>query len=911
MPTLGGKMKSNKHKYFLVAVLCVVLIISVFGCKKKSEDVAAANEEAVEEATKEKSTKETTAEREEPEDAELSPDEGKFVISTSPKDGQFIRGLERPIFVSFSREVTEENFSYSVNPDPGGWSVAWKKGRHVVLSHANPFEPGVSYEMEVAVESEDAKMSVRFTAYGSSSLERIDKDEENGVLDLDTAWTYRLQRLYEPSKLPEKYQSPTPVKCGTWLVKKFQNIKTELNPETIQAMRPYFVRPSHPESVFTRSVKELKAATTATKVSTFASISLPQEGDRPTDILIDPNWDGFESTKFPITVWTTLGREAAKEAISLIDDENMWSEFEGLLGVTPPSDLNEKNEDGSANNGIDGDLDIYLVPASPYMVDTSDQGREDVFGWCISTRDSKKTPTYILVDQSLSGDDLCATLAHELFHSFQAAIDFNERDWWIEGTAVWAEDVINEFGNTEQEYLAEAFISEDNLLETITSEEGDHAYGIYIFPFYLSSRHGDKMIGSMWKSCESKDDIEAIDDVLNGKFDEVFKKFVLVNFFDNAPYVESYDEILGTYIHHMDHEIHLDSNNQPEPQVFEIPPLSAKYISVNNSDQFDPEKTPLVRFDLSPLKANDLITVQAIIDPWEENAKVEDWSDLDEREFCLNIDEEKFDQIVLVIASSHRVFLQPAPLLIDLERLGCGEGEAVATIDVRLNTFEDRDNTLKTGAKIDSTKGQEEVRVRVRMEFELEDEDYDEDTNKITESWLLNSWRIVSSDVRNISDKHYRVEDQYGLYSEIKRHSEGQGKAQKSSFLPGGEGNMQIVFDGDTQKAKTVVFPLINVMLTGETEWSKESTSRSGGVGNWYYRTTTDNGTSELSDMLPIWHVMWSEPFGVSGIQVTTGDGERTFGGRGEHEEKDEHERKVYRSEWNVKRYKKKKKKEG
>jgi hypothetical protein len=894
------KMKANKQFFYLVVVFVAISLICVFGCKKKSEETG-------ENKISTKPEQETSAEIEKPVDTEPLIDEGEFVITISPRDGRSVRSLDRPLFVSFSRGIAEGDFSYSISPDPGGWSESWKRRRQVVLSHANPFQPGASYEFEVTVESEEAKKTVQFTVYGPSSLELIDADEESGVLDLDTAWTYRLQRLYEPDRLPDKYQSPTSIKCGTWLLKKYQNAKNDLKEETVKALKPYFLRPSHPESVFTRRVKA--SSVPRFPLSSITPLPLLQEGDRPTEVLIDPNWNGFESSKFPITVWTTFGEEGALDALELIDDKNMWSMFEGLLSVTPPSDINEKTEDGEPNLGIDGHLDIYLVSPTPYLTDNTGQGKVDIHGWCLATREgSKVTPTYILVHQGLSKRELCGTLAHEIFHSFQAAIDFNERDWWIEGTAVWAEDLIDEGIDTEQDFVEDAFILPDNLLETLTSDQGDHAYGIYLFPYYLSSQNDDDMIARMWESCRSKDDIEAIDDVLDGKFDEVFKKFVLMNYNDSRHYLESYDEYLATFDKHGAQEIHLDSNYPPEPEVYEIPPLAAKYISVVNSDECDPEKTPLVRFDLAPLKENEKITIQAIIDPWKEDAKIEDWTDLEEREFCLNSDEEKFDEIALIIASTDRNFPQSAPLLIDLGVSGCTGGDAVATIDVLLTTVEDRDNRPKTGAKIDWTKGQGEVRVKVRAEFELEDEDYDEDTNEITESYLMKSWQIVSSDIRKTSESHYLVEDQYGKLTETKRNSKGQGKAEKSGFLPGGEGNMQIVFDGDTQKAKNVTLPFITVMLTGQSEWNRESTNRSGAPGNWSYYTSTDSGTMEMMEPLPIWHSMSKVPYSVTGIQVTKGDGERSFGGEGEFEDKDEHEKRVYRSTWNVKRNKRKEK---
>ena len=171
MPRTGGAMKSNVRLFFMVTVLCVVFLVSVSGCKKKPEKKEVVSEESAQKPAVEKVEPKETA----------PVDEGKFVITTSPKDGQFIRGLKSPIIVSFSQDISTDDFSFSVNPDPGGWTESWRRERHVILSHSNPFEPGITYTLEVAVRSEEAKTSVRFTAFGLSSLELIDADEKKGI----------------------------------------------------------------------------------------------------------------------------------------------------------------------------------------------------------------------------------------------------------------------------------------------------------------------------------------------------------------------------------------------------------------------------------------------------------------------------------------------------------------------------------------------------------------------------------------------------------------------------------------------------------------------------------------------------------------------------------------------------------
>ncbi|MFC2164294.1 hypothetical protein ACFLT2_04785 [Acidobacteriota bacterium] len=77
-----------------------------------------------------------------------------------------------------------------------------------------------------------------------------------------------------------------------------------------------------------------------------------------------------------------------------------------------------------------------------------------------------------------------------------------------------------------------------------------------------------------------------------------------------------------------------------------------------------------MRFDLEDFAKNDKITIQAIIDP-EGEAKEEDWSNLSERTFCINLEEDYFERIALVIASSERESTVFPDLEIEVKAEGC------------------------------------------------------------------------------------------------------------------------------------------------------------------------------------------------------------------------------------------------
>ena len=561
--------------------LSLLLMIFSPACRQKAEEKQALLHVEQTEQTPEKDVKKLQVKREIKE----------LMIATSPGDGQNIRYLGQAIYVYFSREVKPNDFSFTINPDPGGWEASWgKKGRLVSLGHTNPFMPAVRYELEVAVKSEKARKIIHFTAYGLSSLHMIDEDEKRGVLDLDTAWLYRFQALFEPEQLPPNYRSPTSLHCGTMVMRDFQNVKGRLRPSTIEKLKPYLVRPTHPESVFARRLMEEMAAVPEGGFSLVPNAFAQQQ--RPTKDI--PSWNAVKSFAYPIKVWSPKSMQKAQAVLNVIEDKAMYYNFSKLLGKEPLSDEKEKDEHGMPDNGGDGSLDIYLVP--PARVDYCE-------GKCFPIHGGKTTPAWILIKQNLTGDDLVAALAHELFHAFQFAFDLHEDRWWMEGTAVWAEDYIDHDMDTEQEYLDGVFFGPAHRLITLTEEDEYHEYSIYLFPYYLGSKFGDEKIAEVWKSCENKNALDAVDHTLSEGIDECFKRFALLNF-DIGPYKGSYVDAKGPlelYDYHRASHCFLHQEGE-ESLNFPLPPLSATYVMAENL--CDPDQTPFIRFGLEDFARN-------------------------------------------------------------------------------------------------------------------------------------------------------------------------------------------------------------------------------------------------------------------------------------------------------------------
>ena len=609
----------------------------------------------------------------------------ELMIRVFPADGRSLSSLEQPLSVHFTRAVPADSFSFTIAPDPGGWSLEWAPGnRAVYLEHSEPFEAGRAYALDVHLEPDYGAHS-RFVAHGPSSLALIDEGAEGGSLDPDTAWTLRMQALFEPRILPARYRSQTPLRCGTSLIRRFWRERDQLEAATIESLQPYLVRPTSPDSYLAPAAPSGSpmpivgpdpeapghgpwlAADAALAGPTLAAAAGQQRPDM---------WWSIKGEGSKVRVWyRTEDSGLAAQASNLIEGNSMYARFRQLLGREPLSDLGEVDEKGQPNDGGDEDVDIYLV--SPSALEDEDGGAD---GLAVNTREGRTSPGWIMIDNTLRGDELQATLAHELFHVFQFAFDQDEDAWWTEGTATWAEHFIDEGADTEQDALEDAFAGYPfHRVQELAREDGYHEYGAYLFPYYLAAVNPGRaqVIGDVWRGCESTNAVDAVDQATPKGLDVHFKEFAKLCY-DIEPHEGEIPDAHGPLkLYDLHFEV-TEALGEPREYRFwpGLPPLSATYIQVQN--EADPVATPLVVFHLDDIAGSDVLSVQAFIDDGTRS-RVEDWSDVDERRFCLNREDERFDNIGMVVASTDRESDQHPRVVVELETEGCqpqgGSGE--------------------------------------------------------------------------------------------------------------------------------------------------------------------------------------------------------------------------------------------
>lgn len=206
----------------------------------------------------------------------------------------------------------------------------------------------------------------------------------------------------------------------------------------------------------------------------------------------------------------------------------------------------------SINGGPDGRFDVYLA-------DLGSIGA-GYFGFCNSddpdaTRGAHpKVSAYCVLDDDFStsqfgGDPLASlqvTAAHEFFHAVQFGYDYGEDLWFMEGTAVWAEELVFDAANDNHRYLGGSQLSRPWI--PLDGTEGNAVYGSWIFWQFLSELFGEDevadptVVREAWERAEGDtSSLRALRSTLAGRdatFEDTYALFGAVNLYPETFYEE-------------------------------------------------------------------------------------------------------------------------------------------------------------------------------------------------------------------------------------------------------------------------------------------------------------------------------------------------------------------------------------
>ena len=246
-----------------------------------------------------------------------------------------------------------------------------------------------------------------------------------------------------------------------------------------------------------------------------------------------------------------------------------------------------------------------------------------------------------------------STTAHELFHCFQHFMGLNygnpELKWLTEATATWSEDFIYKNFQTEHEYDT-SFLN--HTVWDLLDRRDEHHYGSYMWFYFLTQNFGPEQVAltlNKSKNGEPRQALSATQD-----FPENFKKFVFWNW-NYSPFKEYKDA---------DNEpnfskVHPGGNSFKRIPVktlgnftekVELAKASSKYILY----YFPAGNIKKIEFDNKELLANEQGT-RALQAAYKvgDNWYYEDWSDLEKRTFCRDIDAENVEAVVIIPSNSN------------------------------------------------------------------------------------------------------------------------------------------------------------------------------------------------------------------------------------------------------------------
>lgn len=183
---------------------------------------------------------------------------------------------------------------------------------------------------------------------------------------------------------------------------------------------------------------------------------------------------------------------------------------------------------------------------SLYDVFLDQLGDQGYYGFCTTESGSATSTAWCGLDNDFAvaefgappANSLKVTAAHEFFHAIQFAYDAFEDDWFMEGTAVWAEEQVYPTINDYLQYLPSSQLVRPTRSADINS--GLSVYGSVIFWKFLAERYqSPTVIRQIWNSARvsagSRQSIAAVGAVLKSKGSTLALEFARYGVWNTLP----------------------------------------------------------------------------------------------------------------------------------------------------------------------------------------------------------------------------------------------------------------------------------------------------------------------------------------------------------------------------------------
>jgi hypothetical protein len=373
-------------------------------------------------------------------------------------------------------------------------------------------------------------------SFDPTAADLIEADRARGLIDEPTALLYRVYAIFGDPRLPQPYASAPASEDGAGLYAAQEALATL--PETVAAeLRPYLVRPTDPTSVFHDIRGQTSAADAPGVMALAAYHPLPATPYMPASApaVVECNqvngW-GYALGAAHFKVWGECGNatdDAEIQLVAAVVDE-LWADEAAYLDREPLPDAGRPVPDEWLNDqGGDTRIDIYLVNPCVTRAGACRGVARGILASTLATppkllRDNVGvTSSYILVPRGATANQLKfrATMAHELFHAFQNAMnldgtrDGNDWHWFVEASAVWAEWAF--VPSAAPVAVAVYFPWSQDTPFALSSNRSENEYWSFTWPLFMDEEAGFDSVAKAWHAIEGKVGPEALNQAIDGE----------------------------------------------------------------------------------------------------------------------------------------------------------------------------------------------------------------------------------------------------------------------------------------------------------------------------------------------------------------------------------------------------------
>lgn len=496
-----------------------------------------------------------------------------------------------------------------------------------------------------------------------------------GEIDYETSLIYRAYALVGDPRLPVQYLGNfTFIEDGTSLFVEILRNQDELNQETLDALAPFMVRPNDPGSIYA--------------IGFSGGEGSPKRIPYTETWVSAPAANGFARAWVPTSINDENPAEQLAVKFASVIDEIWPILFGGNKLLNPP----RKDTAGVPSTDVNPDaaIDIYFVDFTTVdprlavcQVNPVDSvcalGGSLGYAMPVAPFDDRKSSGYAVVDTrnwGVSGIDgpvsdfIVGTVAHELYHIGQFGYNRHETDWLMESTATWGEfTVLQELGRSAQGVRAFLPGFYNRINRRLHHTDSQHEYSAYLYPLFTQMERDRSVVEQVWNTVIAKEPqgVSAFDSVI--PFRRNFREFALRNWNQDPvePLYVTIDEGFPDYLVPWLAETYFLDMDQVLKISADLEPLSAVYNLITVNLEEDANKQLYI--DLSNVTNDPDAGVDAIVTIEGRDPEVLHWSDESRVIFCLDKDDERVEEFVLIVSNASIDSNMPVSIEIDTEEV--------------------------------------------------------------------------------------------------------------------------------------------------------------------------------------------------------------------------------------------------